>query len=124
MADIHVLEGDGNVKWVVVFHFDIPDAGNAVGVKYRTALVNSGLASASRLPDGDGEDGTISAEENAALAAGEKWEHRESVVTDTQGETPASQKAMLQRRYARAETAVLAHLQRRLQFFGYTEART
>ena len=123
MADIHILAGDGNAVWTVVFHFDVPNAVNDVLVNYRTALVNSGLASTSVLPDGDGMAGTIDAAEKVKLAAGEVYEHSDTFAADTPGQTTASLRTAICTQYATVNDAVINRLRRRLKYFGHTETR-
>ena len=122
MADIHILAGDGRKHWRVVFHLDVPDADNDVGVNYRTALANSGLGGTSVMAEGTGP-GQITTAELALVAAGQVYECVESVRSDTRGQTEASQRAALKAAYAKAETDILARLQRQLKYFGYTESR-
>ena len=122
MADMH-LTTNGGGTWKVVMHFGVPDVANAVSVNYRTALVNSGLASVSVLPDGDGTAGTISATEKADLAAGIVYEHVANLDLDGTGTTNASRVALLKERYAAIETKVVADLKSKLKFFGHNQAK-
>lgn len=120
MSDMHVLVGDGNQAWSVVMHVAVPDATNSVGVNWRTAVVNSGLGGATSLPDGDGTAGTISAAEKAQVEAGEVLECVATLEIDGPGVTNPIRVATLRDNYAAHKTAVLATLQRRLKFYGYT----
>ncbi len=122
MADMHIITG-GRHAWRVVMHFAVQNVNNAVGVNYRTALINSGLASVSVLPDGDGNDGTISATEKTALDDGSIYEHVESLVIDGPGTDTASRVAMLKAEYASIETRVIDSLKHRLKFFGHNQAK-
>ncbi len=123
MADMHVTSQQGHNRWQVIMHFAVPDAVNAVGVNYRTALANSGKQSeGSRLPAGDGLNGTISTAEAAQIAAGEVVEHRSSINVDGNGDTMPSRVALLQGFYATEKTRVLDGLQEQLKFFGHNQA--
>ncbi len=126
MADMHVIDGDGQSSWKVVMHFDIPDIDNDVSVNYRTALANSGIVdsvSPSVLPDGDGTVGSISAAEKTVLTDGVKYEHVVSINLDGTGTTNASRIANLKSVYASTETQVINSLKRRLKLFGHHQAR-
>lgn len=123
MADMQIIDGDGKGTWRVVMHFDVPDVNNAVAVNYRTALLNSGLASTSVLPDGDGTGGSISAAEKTDLANGVKYEHVASLTLDGSGTTTNSRIAVLRSAYARLETEIVAKLKSRLKFFGHNETK-
>lgn len=123
MADLHVISGNGRGTWQVAMHFDVPDKTNTVSVSYRTALVNSGLASVSVLQDGDGTDGTINAAETADLAAGIKFEHVVSIFLDGPGQGASSRLALLRAKYAELESLVIVRLKDRLEFFGFTTTR-
>lgn len=126
MADMHVIDGDGQSSWKVVMHFDIPDIDNDVSVNYRTALANSGIVdsvSPSVLPDGDGTVGSISAAEKTDLTDGVKYEHVVSINLDGTGTTNASRIANLKSVYASTETQVINSLKRRLKLFGHNQAR-
>lgn len=123
MADMHIIAGGGGGFWKVAMHFPIPDVVNNVGVNYRTALVNSGLASVSVLDSGAGTEGTISAAEEAQLAAGEVFEHIEDMFLDGPGMTDAIRVALLKTEYAKKDSEVLAELQQKLKFFGHNQAK-
>ncbi len=121
MADMHIIDGDGKKSWRVVMHFDVPDINNDIGISYRTALVTSGLARLSILPDGDGSGGTIDADEKAALAAGTVYEHVVAANLDGTGTTNASRIASLKALYSAAETETVNNLKRRLKLFGHNQ---
>lgn len=118
MSDIHVLEGTGD-RWRVVMHFTIPNVNNQVGTNYRTALVSSGLGGTSILTEGIGA-GNISTAELALIATGEIYEHVASLLIETGG-AGASQVAMLTAEYNRLSSAVIATLQNKLKYYGYTQ---
>lgn len=123
MADMHVISGDGKRQWRVVMHFDVPSVSNDIGISYQTALVTSGLASVSILPDGDGSGGTIGATEKSALATGTVYEHVVNLNLDGTGTTTASRIANLKNRYAALETETINRLKRQLKLFGHNQAK-
>ena len=104
-------------------HFDVPDVNNAVGVNFRTVLVNSGLASISVLPAGDGTEGTISAAEVTLLSTGAVFEHVTLLNLSGPGATAASRVALLQERYTAINAEIIARVQAQLNFFGFNQAR-
>jgi hypothetical protein len=119
---MHVLTGDGDRRWTIVMHIPVPGppAVNSVGVNWREAVLNSGLGGTTSLPDGDGTVGTISAAEKALVNAGELYEYRATTEIDGQGTDNISRQALLRALYADTSAKVLADLQRRLKFYGYT----
>lgn len=122
MADIHVLLGDGIDKWTLVFHFAIASANNAVSINYRTALVNSGLGGTSSMVEGSGA-GEITTAELAQVAAGELFEHRLSLPLESGATDNAEMLASARAMYARDETRIVAELQRRLKYYGFTGSK-
>jgi hypothetical protein len=124
MSDMHVLTGDGNQAWTVVMHIPVPDTNNTVGTNWRTALVNSGMGGSTGLPDGDGTNGTISAAEKTQVEAGELYEYSQTMEIDGPGSNAASRIAVLRASYTAKKSTVLAALQRRLKFYGYTLEET
>ncbi|MEK0324959.1 MAG: hypothetical protein QQN63_04580, partial [Nitrosopumilus sp.] len=80
MADMYILTGNNANEWTIVMHFTVPDVDNAVGINFRTALVNSGIGLNTEtgrrtvLPTGDDTGGTISAAEEALLDSGARFE--------------------------------------------------
>lgn len=124
MANIHVVAGDGNGSWDLIFHIPIPNTNNSVGVNWRTALVNSGLGGTTQLPDGDGSAGTISAAEKAGLVAGALFEHRERFLLESGGSSGAQTQALIRSLYTREKSRAQADLQRKLKYFGHTESES
>ena len=119
MASAHVLERrEGRVR--IVLHFAVPSGNNAAGIPWSTALVNSGLVTSSRLLAGDGIAGTISAAEQASLAAGALYEVVEEVKLLSAGSTANQLNAFIDTHWNRRRTEVLAELQRTLNYFGRT----
>lgn len=117
--DYHVLTGqdDGNA-YVVVYHLPFPTGNNRAGVAYRTALINSGLGGMTRLPDGDGTGGTISASEKSQIAAGELLEFSESFNTHP-GETALQLRARVDARWTALANQLPGLAQARLEYFGF-----
>ena len=120
--DIHVLTGDGLGVWTLAFHFAVADADNEVGVNYRTALINSGLGGTSAMAEGTGA-GQITTAELAQVAAGELYEYSISVPLESGATNNAEMLATARAMYARDETRVLAALQKRLRYYGYTGSK-
>jgi len=120
MAEIHVLTGNGD-SWNVVFHIPIPVLNNAVGQPYRTVLVNSGIGGSTVLGEGTGP-GQITTAEKASIQAGAVYEVSLSYPFESGGTTPAQLLATVRALYQREKTRLLAELQARLRYFGYTEA--
>ena len=106
----------------MVMHIAVPDADNSVSVNWRTALVNSGLGGITSLPDGDGNNGTISAAEKALIAAGEVLEHVMSARLESGGTSLAQQRTALRAWYAKAKTTVVSDLQTKLRYYGHNES--
>ena len=121
MADIHVLAGDGTT-WQIAMHLPVPNVNNAVGVNYRSALVNSGLGGSSRMTEGDGA-GQITATEVGLLASGELYEHLFRFRVEGNGADPAVIRDALRAAYTRELGLVIAVLQERLRYYGHTEAQ-
>lgn len=124
MAQMHILNGDGQGSWRVAMHFDVPDANNAVGVNYRTALIRSGIVEPPftvLLEIGDGLEGTITVAEKAELAAGIKVERVFTLAIDGKGATNASRIASLSNHYNILKAITIDKLKHRLKFFGHTQ---
>lgn len=97
-------------------HVAIPNANNAAGINWRTALLNSGLGGTTRLPDGDGTAGTISAAEKASIAAGALYEQVETIEVDT----ASNVNAFLDSVISDVTTRTQARLVAALKYYGYT----
>ena len=126
--EITVLTSSRKGVWRIAYRFDIPDSLNDVGVNYRTALKDSGLASVSVLPDGDGSAYTISAAEKTALANGETYEQVETLMLDkVKGANPTERNvkrlAIIRAHYTDFENQVLTKIQNKLRFFGFSTTR-
>lgn len=122
MADMHILDGPGRDRVRIAMHIPITDLNNDVAVSYRTALVRSGLGGTTVLPDGDGNDGTISAAEKAAITSGQIIEYIEEVLIESDGTAQAKRVAAAREAYSKAKTRVQAHIQNRLRYYGATLA--
>ena len=127
MADIYVLTGDNSNTWTLVMHFAVPNTNNAVGINFRTALVNSGIGKnedgrRTILPTGDDTGGTISAAEEALLDSGERFEHVASFPVESCGTSNAAIRDSVREFYAAQNTSVQARVASRLRFFGHTES--
>lgn len=122
MADIHVLTGDRQNRWNLVFHFAVPDLTNAVSIGYRTALISSAMGGSTSLPDGDGTDGTISSVEKASIEAGVLYEHHTRFRVEGNGDSPGAVQTELRALYTRTAVWVLQDLQTKLKYFGHTES--
>ncbi len=123
MADMHAVTGNQH-GWAIVLHIDIPDTNNDVGLNYRTALITSGLGGSTSLPDGDGLYGTISAAEKTLIEAGAIVEHAETLRLESGGQSAAQLRVTLREMYAAQSASILAELQKKLRYFGHTEARS
>ena len=101
-------------------HFAVPNANNAVGVNYRTALKNSGLGGSTAMVEGDGPGQIVTAEKEQ-IEAGALYEHRFGFSVEGNGAAPATIQAALRAAYVREEALKIAQLQEQLKYFGYTE---
>jgi len=122
MADIHVLAGDGLQYWTLIFHFPVPNTANAVGVNYRTALINSGLGGTSQMYVGTGP-GDITTAELALIQSGELHEHTVSFPAESGATTNAQMLASARALYATHEEAVVDRLKKQLRYYGYTAGK-
>ena len=121
MADIHVLTGGNRGDVLVAMHFAVPDQDNSVGVKYRTALVNSQIGGSTRLPEGCGP-GQIAAAEKTQVENGEVHEYVCSFPIGSGGAAAAELRASLRALYTARKQSVLTTLQDRLRWFGHEES--
>lgn len=120
MADMHVLDGDGQ-RWRVAMHFPVPDANNAVGVNYRTALVNSGLGGTTVMAEGT-DPGEINATEKADVQSGAVFEYIASFLVESGGTSNAQLRDSLRQFYTTEKNGILTRLQDRLRYYGHTES--
>ena len=128
MADIYVLTGNNSNTWTLVMHFAVPNVNNAVGINFRTALVNSGIGLNTEtgrrtvLPTGDDTGGTISAAEEALLDDGSRFEHVSSYRVESGGTSNADLQSAIREFYAAENASVQASVASRLRYFGHTES--
>jgi hypothetical protein len=116
MANYHILSGkaDGN-QMQVVFHLPVPDVTNAVGVNYRNALImHLGGAQESIVPVT-----LLGAGEQAALDIGTLYELVWAFNTHP-GMTLADKRDALDAQYNQFVSIIVAQLQARLEFYGYS----
>ena len=119
MSDIHVLTGRHRT-WQLVMHIAVPDQNNAIGISYRSALVESGLGGTTQLLDGDGTNGTISAAEKVLIEAGEVLECSADYVLESGGTSNAQLLATLDEFYTTRKPSILGNFQEQLRYYGFT----
>jgi hypothetical protein len=78
------------------------------------------MGGTTRLPDGDGTEGTISTGEKTQIVAGELYEYLITTEIDGQGVDNAGRIAAMRAMYTAEASRVTADIQRRLKFYGYT----
>lgn len=118
MANLHILQRSG-AEVQVIAHVAIPNSNNAVGVNWRTAIINSGVGGRTSLPDGDGTAGTISAAEKAQIASGAIYEV-DATIRPQGVANGAPLNAFLDTEFARITAEVQAEFQARLNYYGAT----
>ena len=117
MANYHILNGraDGN-QLRVVFHLPVPDTINAVETGYRAALLaylGSGSIQ-SAVPDF-----LLGVGEQDALDAGQLYEHVWMYNTRP-GATLSQKRDELDAKFTQLSSVIIAQLQPRLEFYGYS----
>lgn len=122
MADMHILAGSDSGQVRVVMHFDVPVGNNAVEVSWADALANSDLGGTTQMNEGTAV-WEITTEEKTAVEAGTIRELLVSFDVEKSGVQPADLRDHLRRQYVRREANEVASLQKRLKYFGHTEAR-
>ena len=118
MAKVHVLDTSGELT-LAVFHIVVPNTNNSVGTSWRAVLINSGIGGSTRLADGSGTGGTISAAEKTQIQAGEVYEVQERIQIPT-GLSTAQANAFLDALHAAKTTEANAQIVGRLNLFGFT----
>lgn len=116
MARAHVLENSGG-RSRIVFHITVAAGNNSAGISWVTAIKN-GLAPTSRLPDGDGTGGTVSAAERTDIANGVVLEIEDSAFIPP-GMNAAQANAFLDALHAAKAAEINDQVPKRLQYFGY-----
>lgn len=118
MSNIHVLSGNTNGLYTAIIHTPTPVGNNAVGVSWKTALVNSGMAKTVMTPGVAA--GQISSAEKAQIEAGDVIE----AVTQWQDDLTFTTQQRLDDFTLRTQQAVTDRLDRlsaQLKYFGYTQ---
>ena len=120
--DIHVLAGDGQQHWTLVFHFPVPDQDNSVGENFRTVLVNSGMGGVSQMSEGT-DPGQITPAELTLIQRGELYEHSVNFPAESGATNNVELLVAVRAMYASCEEAVLARLQCCLRYYGFTATK-
>ena len=118
MSDIHVLNRQGQRRWRLVFHYPVPNVNNAVGVNFRTAIVNAGLAQ-TVLQEGTGP-GEISTAELALINNGEIFEAVHSFEVESGGTSNADLIEAIEELYSKLQLQERQRIQGILRYFGFT----
>lgn len=113
MSRLHILAGGQ-----CVLHEPVPAGSNAVGVPWKTALVNSGLGGKTILPSGTGP-GQIDPAESAQIASGDLYEVSFTVDMKT-AMNAAQRQALMDAEILKAGAEAQAKLVQALRFFGLT----
>lgn len=124
MADIHVLEA-GGAAVRCVFHFDVPNVDNEIGVSIRAALVASGIGGTTSMAVGEGP-GQISEAEKTAIEAGEVFEYPYSMRKDKaqwDDRSPAERLKVVRHFYGQQNADLSAQIVARLAYYGYVAAK-
>lgn len=124
MADINIMTGNNAGEWTIVMHFPVPDTDNAVGVNFRTALLNSGLGLQENgrrtiLASGTGP-GQITTVEEAQLDSGAIYEHSASFRAESGGTGNAVLQASVREFYVAQNASVQLSIGSKLRYFGHT----
>lgn len=116
MANYHILNGksDGN-QLRVVFHLSMPDTNNAVGVGYQAAL----LMHLGGVQDSVVPASLLGANEQNDLTSGALYEHVWQFSTQPEM-TLLEKQDIMDARYTAFASGVIAALQARLEFYGYS----
>jgi len=111
MARIHILAKDIENKTVdCIFHISVPNANNAVGTNWRTAVTRGLNPTPSMAWNG--------ATENDQVSAGEVLEVHETVRFSITGLNNAQRLAEVEAAYTARSTILLTELAAKLDFFG------
>ena len=113
---IYVLDQSSDQKTInLIFHFTIPATNNDAGVCYQAALVGylgGSSAITSKVPGSP---------DLAALQAGSIYEYPFTLRWSQLGLNQAQMLAQIQAAYTAEQTTVLADLQNRLLYYGYSQ---
>ena len=111
MSQKHILEQDVKNKMITcIFHIPVPDANNAVGINWRTAVVSS-MSPAPLLPLND-------ATENTQITNGEVLEVMESIRFSSTNLTDAQRLAEINTAYTARSADLLSDLAIKLNYYG------
>lgn len=118
MANIHILEQAQDKKTIrIVVHYTVSGTNNAVGKPWSEVLLKHlGGEQVSIIPD----FATDFPDEAAAMANGTVYEHQMAVRFSRLGLTNAERLAEIQTAYTNKQTEVMAELQAKLNYYGYT----
>ncbi len=110
MSRIHILQKDTENKTVnCIFHIPVPDANNAVGVNWRTAILRGLKPTASM---------DWNPVENSSIVNGAVLEVSETVRFSTVDLTNAQRLAEVEAAYTTRTSTLLSELAAKLDFFG------
>lgn len=113
MSRLHILAGGQ-----CLLHEPVPAGNNAVGVAWRTALVNSGMGGTTSMATGAGP-GQITAAELAQVQAGEVLEIAFRVEIPANA-SAAQRNAIMDGEIAKASSEAQSRIAQALRFFGAT----
>lgn len=112
--DFHVLQQAEDEKTIsVVFHYFVPATNNAVGVAYRTALVNY-LGGADAITSAVADSTEI-----ISLKAGELYEVQTSVRWSKLGLTDAQKLVEISAAYSAKQVEIIAYFGTVLAYYGH-----
>lgn len=118
MAKCHVMDTSGaNTR--VIYHIAVPAGTNGAGTAWSAVLINSGVGGTTKLTDGTGSGGTISAAEKTAIQAGTTYEVEEYVPIPA-GMNTAQANTFLDNLHAAKVLEIQPQIQARLNLFGFT----
>lgn len=112
MSRLHILAGGQ-----CVLHEPVAATNNSAGVSWRTAIVNSGMAT-TRLPTGDGP-GQITAAELLQVQSGEVYEVAFQVDIPV-GANASQRNAIMDTEITKASNEAQARIVKDLRWFGLT----
>ena len=122
MANVRILDRAGR-KVRVAFYIPVPAGTNKAGVAYSDALTVLDGPGLSRLPVGDGLNGTIAREEADAIAANTLIERLETIELQGDWDEIAQAKKrfdILDEFFAAKKDEFQKEIVRRLAWFGMT----
>jgi hypothetical protein len=114
MSKVHLLDNHGNKQYCVVVHVAMPGGNNAAGHAWKAVWCAAGK-NVTRLATGTAP-GQISAEEAAAIAAGDVIELGCTIAAESGGLSQAPLNAMIDQYIADK----LAELEETYRYYGYS----